>query len=106
VLYELHVGTFSHEGTFDGAIQHLGHLVELGVTAVELLPVAEFPGSRGWGYDGVDLYAPHSAYGGPDGLKRFVDAAHRQGLAVVLDVLYNHVGPEVGNLGVFVPYFK
>jgi maltooligosyltrehalose trehalohydrolase len=105
VLYELHVGTFSHEGTFDGAIQHLGHLVELGVTAVELLPVAEFPGSRGWGYDGVDLYAPHSAYGGPDGLKRFVDAAHRQGLAVVLDVVYNHFGPEGCYLGEFGPYF-
>ncbi|MCU1483726.1 MAG: Malto-oligosyltrehalose trehalohydrolase [Actinomycetia bacterium] len=105
VLYELHVGTFSHEGTFDGAIQHLEHLVELGVTAVELLPVAEFPGARGWGYDGVDLYAPHSAYGGPDGLKRFVDAAHRQGLAVVLDVVYNHFGPEGCYLGEFGPYF-
>jgi maltooligosyltrehalose trehalohydrolase len=105
VLYELHVGTFSHEGTFDGAIQHLEHLVELGVTAVELLPVAEFPGARGWGYDGVDLYAPHSAYGGPDGLKRFVDAAHNQGLAVVLDVVYNHFGPEGCYLGEFGPYF-
>jgi maltooligosyltrehalose trehalohydrolase len=105
VLYELHVGTFSHEGTFDGAIQHLEHLVELGITAVELLPVAEFPGARGWGYDGVDLYAPHSAYGGPDGLKRFVDAAHRQGLAVVLDVVYNHFGPEGCYLGELGPYF-
>jgi maltooligosyltrehalose trehalohydrolase len=105
VLYELHVGTFSEEGTFDGAIQHLEHLVELGVTAVELLPVAEFPGARGWGYDGVSLYAPHSAYGGPDGLKRFVDAAHRQGLAVVLDVVYNHLGPEGNYLGAYGPYF-
>jgi maltooligosyltrehalose trehalohydrolase len=105
VLYELHVGTFSDEGTFDGAIQHLEHLVELGVTAVELLPVAEFAGDRGWGYDGVDLYAPHSAAGGPDGLKRFVDAAHRQGLAVVLDVVYNHLGPEGNYLASYGPYF-
>jgi maltooligosyltrehalose trehalohydrolase len=105
VLYELHVGTFSHEGTFDGAVQHLEHLVELGVTAVELLPVAEFAGDRNWGYDGVDLYAPHARYGGPDGLKRFVDAAHNQGLAVVLDVVYNHFGPEGCYLGEFGPYF-
>ncbi|MCU1376478.1 MAG: malto-oligosyltrehalose trehalohydrolase [Actinomycetia bacterium] len=105
VVYELHVGTFSHEGTFDGAIQHLDHLVELGVTAVELLPVAEFPGHRNWGYDGVDLYAPHSAYGGPDGLKRLVDACHHRGLAVILDVVYNHLGPEGCYLGELGPYF-
>jgi maltooligosyltrehalose trehalohydrolase len=105
VLYECHVGTFSPEGTFDGVIRHLDHLVALGVTAVELLPVAEFSGSRGWGYDGVDLYAPHSAYGGPDGLKRLVDACHNRGLGVVLDVVYNHLGPEGNYLGLFGPYF-
>jgi maltooligosyltrehalose trehalohydrolase len=102
VLYELHVGTFSEAGTFDGAIEHLDHLVELGITAVEVLPVAEFAGERNWGYDGVDLYAPHSAYGGPDGFKRFVDACHARGIGVVLDVVYNHFGPEgcyVGELG-------
>ena len=105
VLYELHVGTFSSEGTFDGAIAHLDHLVDLGITAIELLPVAEFAGSRGWGYDGVDLYAPHSAYGGPDGLKRLVDACHHRGVGVVLDVVYNHLGPEGNYLGRFGPYF-
>ncbi len=76
MLYELHVGTFSEAGTFDGVIEHLGHLVDLGIDAIELLPVAEFAGNRGWGYDGVDLFAPHHAYGGPDGLKRLVDACH------------------------------
>jgi maltooligosyltrehalose trehalohydrolase len=105
VIYELHIGTFSREGTFDGAIPHLEHLVELGVTAVELMPVAEFAGDRGWGYDGVSLFAPHSGYGGPDGLKRFVDACHNQGLAVVLDVVYNHLGPEGNYLGAYGPYF-
>jgi maltooligosyltrehalose trehalohydrolase len=105
VIYELHIGTFSEEGTFDGAILRLDHLVELGVNAVEMMPVAEFPGDRNWGYDGVDLYAPHSAYGGPDGMKRFVDACHRRGLAVVLDVVYNHLGPEGNYLGRFGPYF-
>ena len=82
VLYELHVGAFSEEGTFDGAIPHLRGLAELGVTAIELMPVAEFPGARGWGYDGVYLSAAHSAYGGPEGLARLVDAAHAEGLAV------------------------
>jgi maltooligosyltrehalose trehalohydrolase len=105
VLYELHVGTFSPEGTFDGVISRLDHLVDLGITAVELLPVAEFAGGRGWGYDGVDLYAPHSAYGGPEGLKRLVDACHARGLGVVLDVVYNHLGPEGNYLGRFGPYF-
>jgi maltooligosyltrehalose trehalohydrolase len=104
VLYELHVGTFSDAGTFDGAIGHLDHLVELGITAVEVLPVAEFAGERNWGYDGVDLYAPHSAYGGPDGFKRFVDACHGRGLGVVLDVVYNHFGPEGCYVGAFGPY--
>ena len=104
VIYELHIGTFSDEGTFDGAILRLDHLVELGVNAVGVMPVAEFPGDRNWGYDGVDLYATHSAYGGPDGFKRFVDACHRRGLAVVLDVVYNHLGPEGNYLGRFGPY--
>jgi maltooligosyltrehalose trehalohydrolase len=104
VLYELHVGTFSEAGTFDAAIAHLDHLTNLGVTAVELLPVAEFSGRWGWGYDGVDLYAPHHAYGGPDGLKRLVDACHRRGLGVLLDVVFNHLGPEGNYLESFGPY--
>jgi maltooligosyltrehalose trehalohydrolase len=105
VLYELHVGTFSPEGTFDGAIRNLDHLVELGVTAVELMPIVEFSGGRGWGYDGVDLYAPHSGYGGPDGLKRLVDACHARGLGVVLDIVYNHLGPSGNYLAQYGPYF-
>ena len=105
VVYELHVGTFTDAGTFDAAIEKLPHLVDLGVDVVELLPVAEFSGDRGWGYDGVDLYAPHHAYGGPDGLKRFVDAAHAAGIAVVLDVVYNHLGPAGNYLAEFGPYF-
>jgi maltooligosyltrehalose trehalohydrolase len=105
VIYELHVGTFSEAGTFDGAVEHLGHLVDLGVTAVEVMPVAAFPGERGWGYDGVALYAVQDGYGGPDGLKRFVDACHRAGLAVLLDVVYNHLGPDGNVLGEFGPYF-
>jgi maltooligosyltrehalose trehalohydrolase len=106
ILYECHIGTFSAAGTFDGAIDRLGYLADLGVDAVELLPVAEFPGRRGWGYDGVDLFAPHHAYGGPDGLKRFVDAAHGHGLAVVMDVVYNHLGPAGNYLPEFGPYFS
>jgi len=105
LVYEMHVGTFSEAGTFEGAIDRLGHLVELGVTHVELLPVAEFPGQRGWGYDGVDLYAPHHAYGGPHGLGRLVDACHARGLAVILDVVYNHLGPAANYLGAYGPYF-
>jgi maltooligosyltrehalose trehalohydrolase len=105
VIYELHVGTFTPEGTFDSAIEKLDHLVDLGVTAIELLPVAEFSGGHGWGYDGVDLYAPHRAYGGPDGLKRLVDAAHSRGLSVVMDVVYNHLGPSGNYLREFGPYF-
>ncbi|GAA4606954.1 malto-oligosyltrehalose trehalohydrolase [Actinoallomurus liliacearum] len=105
VLYELHVGTFTPEGTFDAAAERLDHLVALGVDAVELLPVAAFPGRHGWGYDGVHLWAVHGPYGGPDGLKRFVDAAHRRGLAVVLDVVYNHLGPSGNHLGRYGPYF-
>ena len=105
LFYELHVGTFSQEGTFDGAHQHLEHLRGLGVTHVELMPVASFPGRFGWGYDGVGLFAPHEPYGGPEGLKRLVDACHRAGLAVVLDVVYNHLGPEGNHLARFGPYF-
>jgi maltooligosyltrehalose trehalohydrolase len=104
VAYELQVGTFSEAGTFDGAIPHLAPLRELGVTAMELMPVGTFPGKRNWGYDGVYTYAPHPVYGGPEGLARFVDAAHRARLAVILDVVYNHVGPG-NHLGEFGPYF-
>jgi maltooligosyltrehalose trehalohydrolase len=106
VFYELHCGTFTPEGTFDAAIGRLGHLAALGVNAVEVMPVAAFPGSRGWGYDGVDLYAVHAAYGGPAGFRRFVDACHEAGLAVVLDVVYNHLGPEGNYLAEFGPYFS
>jgi maltooligosyltrehalose trehalohydrolase len=94
VVYELHVGTFTAGGTFDSAVERLPALGELGVTAVEIMPVAGFPGRRNWGYDGVNLFAPSAAYGGPEGFKRFVDAAHGAGLGVVLDVVYNHLGPE------------
>jgi maltooligosyltrehalose trehalohydrolase len=105
VFYELHVGTFTPDGTFEAAIRRLDHLRTLGVTHVELMPVAEFPGSRGWGYDGVDLYAPHHSYGGPEGLMKFVDACHAKGLAVILDVVYNHLGPSGNYLESFGPYF-
>jgi maltooligosyltrehalose trehalohydrolase len=105
VLYELHVGTFSDEGTFDGAIPHLHGLAELGVTAVEVMPIATFPGERGWGYDGLYTSAPHDAYGGPEAFARFVEAAHEQGLGVVLDLVYNHVGPGNEALLAFAPYF-
>ncbi|MEN6627261.1 MAG: malto-oligosyltrehalose trehalohydrolase [Candidatus Sumerlaeia bacterium] len=105
VIYELHVGTYTPEGTFEALIPHLGELRELGITAVELLPVAETPGKRNWGYDGVDLWAPHSGYGGPHGLKRLVDACHAHGMAAVLDVVYNHLGPEGNYLAQFGPYF-
>ena len=104
MIYELHVGTFTPEGTLDAAIGRLDHLTALGVTVVELMPVAAFPGEHGWGYDGIGLWAVHEPYGGPDALKRFVDACHGRGLAVFLDVVYNHVGP--GNkLASFGPYF-
>ncbi|RAY12150.1 malto-oligosyltrehalose trehalohydrolase [Actinomadura craniellae] len=105
VLYELHVGTFTPEGTFDAAIDRLDHLVSLGVDTVELLPVAAFPGRHGWGYDGVHPWAVHHPYGGPDGLKRFVDACHGRGLAVLLDVVYNHLGPSGNYLARYGPYF-
>jgi maltooligosyltrehalose trehalohydrolase len=105
VLYELHVGTFSPEGTFDGVIPRLAELRDAGITAIELMPVATFPGNRGWGYDGLYTWAPHAAYGGPEGLARLVDAAHAAGLAVILDVVYNHVGPGDEALSAFGPYF-
>lgn len=105
VIYELHVGTFTPEGTFDAAAQKLGHLRELGVNAIELMPVAEFPGARNWGYDGVYPYAPQSTYGGPEGLSRLVAACHRAGIAVILDVVYNHLGPEGNYLANYGPYF-
>ena len=105
IVYELHVGTFTPEGTFTAAIDRLDHLAHLGVTHVELMPVQEFSGRWGWGYDGVDLFAPHHAYGSPDDLKRLVDAAHARGLAVLLDVVYNHLGPAGNYLDRFGPYF-
>jgi maltooligosyltrehalose trehalohydrolase len=105
VLYELHVGTFTREGTFDAVIPRLAGLRELGVTAIELMPVAEYPGERGWGYDGVHAFAPHHAYGGPEGLARLVDAAHAAGLGVMLDVVYNHIGPGNERISAFGPYF-
>jgi maltooligosyltrehalose trehalohydrolase len=105
VLYELHVGTFTPEGTFEAIIPRLPDLVDLGVTAIELMPVAQSPGRRGWGYDGVYPFAPQNSYGGPAGLKRLVDACHTHGLAVVLDVVYNHFGPEGGYLQEFGHYF-
>jgi maltooligosyltrehalose trehalohydrolase len=104
VIYECHVGTFSQSGIFDGAIERLGYLKDLGITHLELMPVAEFEGERGWGYDGVDLWAPHHAYGGPDGLKRLVDACHVAGLGAILDVVYNHLGPSGNFLQRYGPY--
>jgi malto-oligosyltrehalose trehalohydrolase len=104
VIYELHIGTFTPEGTLDAAIGRLDHLTALGVGVVELMPVAAFPGEHGWGYDGIGLWAVHEPYGGPDALKRFVDACHDRGLAVYLDVVYNHVGPG-SRLASFGPYF-
>jgi len=105
VIYELHIGTFSPEGTFAGAQKKLDHLVELGVTVIELMPIADFPGQRGWGYDGVLLFSPESAYGRPEELKGFIAAAHQRGLAVMLDVVYNHFGPEGNYLHLYAPQF-
>ena len=105
ILYELHVGTFTPEGTFAGVIRRLEYLKRLGITVLELMPVAAFPGRRNWGYDGASPYAVQSSYGGPDELKRLVDAAHARGLAVVLDVVYNHLGNEGNYLHLFGPYF-
>ncbi|SEE04604.1 malto-oligosyltrehalose trehalohydrolase [Ruania alba] len=105
VLYELHVGTFTAAGTFDAATEHLDYLHDLGVQMIQLMPVAAFPGTYGWGYDGVGLYAVHEPYGGPAALQRFVDAAHTRGIAVSLDVVYNHLGPSGNYLGLYGPYF-
>ncbi|MFU8852501.1 DUF3459 domain-containing protein [Micromonospora sp. SL1-18] len=106
VLYELHVGTFTPEGTFDAAIGHLDHLVDLGVDQVELLTVNAFDGEHSWGYDEVSWYAPHQPYGGPDGLKRLVDAAHTKGLGMILDVAYHHFGPAGAHPPIFAPYLS
>jgi maltooligosyltrehalose trehalohydrolase len=106
VVYELHIGTFGSGGTFDGAIARLDHLVDLGITHVEVMPVHAFPGRHGWGYDVAGFYAVHEPYGGPDGFKRFVDACHIRGLAVLLDVVYNHLGPEGCYLSEFGPYLS
>ena len=105
VGYELHIGTFTPEGTFEAAITRLDHLVNLGVQAVEVMPVADFPGEQGWGYDGVGQYAVHAAYGGPEGFVAFIDACHARGLGVILDVVHNHQGPEGNYLAQFGPYF-
>ncbi|MFG2498043.1 malto-oligosyltrehalose trehalohydrolase [Streptomyces sp. NPDC048441] len=105
VLYELHVGTYTPDGTLDSAAGRLGHLAELGVTHVELMPLCPFPGQHGWGYEGVSLWAVHEPYGGPEALKRFVDAAHAHGIGVVLDVVHNHLGPSGNHLPAFGPYF-
>ncbi len=104
VIYELHVGTFSSAGTFEGAIPHLDALVDLGVTHVELMPIAQYPGVHGWGYDGVDLFAPHAAYGGPRGIRTLVEQCHARGLAVLIDVVHNHFGPEGAPWNLFGPY--
>ena len=104
-IYELHVGTFTPGGTFDAAIERLGHLADLGISTIEVMPVAAFPGRHGWGYDGVQLWAAHEPYGGPAGFQRFVDAAHQLGLAVILDVVHNHLGPLGNHLAEFGPYF-
>ena len=105
IIYEMHVGAFTPQGTFLSAIEKLDYLVSLGVTHLELMPVVEFSGNHGWGYDGVDLFAPHHAYGAPDDLKKLVDASHARGLAVILDVVYNHLGPSGNYLAKFAPYF-
>jgi len=105
IMYELHVGTFTQGGTFDDVIPVLDELKGIGINAVEIMPVAQFPGKRNWGYDGAYLYAPQDSYGGPEGLKRLVNECHKRGMAVVLDVVYNHLGPEGNYLGEFGPYF-
>ena len=106
IIYEIHTGTFTHEGTFEAIIPFLSYLKkDLGVTAIELMPVAQFPGTRNWGYDGTHLYAPQNSYGGPSGLKSLINACHQKGLAVILDVVYNHLGPEGNYLSDYAPYF-
>jgi maltooligosyltrehalose trehalohydrolase len=105
IIYELHIGTFTAKGTFQAAIEKLDYLARLGITHIELMPIAQFSGRWGWGYDGANLYAPHHAYGHPDDLKHFIDSCHRHGLAVILDVVYNHLGPAGNHLAEFGPYF-
>lgn len=105
VIYELHVGTYTPEGTFAGVISHLDELAELGITTIEIMPVAQFPGSRNWGYDGTYIFAPQNTYGGPAGLQRLIDAVHQRGLTIILDVVYNHLGPEGNYAGKFAPYY-
>ena len=105
IIYECHVGTLTDKGTFQAIIPHLAYLRNLGITAIEIMPVAQFPGTRNWGYDGVGLFAPQNSYGGPQGLRELVNACHQHGLAVILDVVYNHLGPEGNYLGDFGPYF-
>lgn len=105
IIYELHVGTFTSEGTFAAAITHLAMLGDLGITAVEVMPIAQFPGTRNWGYDGTYPFAAQNSYGGPIGFQQFVDAAHSRGISVILDVVYNHLGPEGNYLGAFGPFF-
>jgi maltooligosyltrehalose trehalohydrolase len=104
IIYELHIGTFTKEGTFEAAINYLKELKELGINAIEVMPVAQFTGNRNWGYDGVYPYAVQNSYGGPDGLKKFVDACHQNGISVILDVVYNHLGPEGNYLPAYGPY--
>jgi maltooligosyltrehalose trehalohydrolase len=105
IIYEIHVGTFTKEGTFDAVIPYLDYLKELGITAIEFMPVSQFPGKRNWGYDGAYLFAPQNSYGGPQGMKTLINSCHKKGLAVILDVVYNHLGPEGNYLGNFGPYF-
>ncbi|HEU5115483.1 MAG TPA: alpha-amylase family glycosyl hydrolase, partial [Isosphaeraceae bacterium] len=106
IFYELHVGTFTSEGTFDAVIPRLDSLKELGITAIELMPVGQFSGQRGWGYDGVHPFAPQNSLGGPQGLQRLVEASHRAGLAIYLDVVYNHLGPEGNVFPAYGHYFN
>ncbi len=105
LIYELHTGAFTREGTFESVIPRLDYLADMGITAIELMPVGQFPGSRNWGYDGVYPFAPQNTYGGPAGLKKLIDSSHKKGLAVILDVVYNHLGPEGNYLGRYGPYF-
>src|SRR5262249_4273237 len=105
IIYELHVGTFTPEGTFEAVVRYLDELSDTGITAIELMPIAQFPGSRNWGYDGVFPFAVQHSYGGAPGLKRLVNACHQRGLAVILDVVYNHIGPEGNYLSEFGAYF-
>ncbi|NIO20211.1 MAG: malto-oligosyltrehalose trehalohydrolase, partial [Candidatus Aenigmarchaeota archaeon] len=105
IIYELHVGTFTNEGTFDAIIPRLDDLCDLGINAINIMPVAQFPGERNWGYDGVHPFAVQNSYGGLEGLKRLVNACHKRGIAIILDVVYNHLGPEGNYLGDFGPYF-